>query len=229
MPASDSPVSAGRLADELGELLPAAVDVPAAAFDLVARTRELIEAVVMTDVAAADRTAAADLIEKATEILQRQRRDSALYLVRHPDGRVESLLQAGSGRLNPAAPPVEWVVRPTEPRPGSEPMPVEVSARCIFSAQHAGSPGRAYGGVLALVLDEVIGVSVRAAGASGMTVSLTVNLRGAAPLGVPVDITARLTGTEGRKAFASGEIRASDSVVAEATGVYVTERARGQS
>jgi acyl-coenzyme A thioesterase PaaI-like protein len=229
MPASDSPVSAGRLADELGDRLPAAADVSPAAFELVARTRELIEAIVMTDVAEADRAAAADLIAAATDIVQKQRRDSALYLVRHPDGRVESLLQAGSGRLNPAAPPVEWVVRPTEPPPGSQPVPVTVTARCVFGAAHAGSPGRAYGGVLALVLDEVIGVSVRAAGASGMTVSLTVNLRGAAPLGVPVDITARLTGTEGRKAFASGEIRAGDSLVAEATGIYVTERARGQS
>jgi acyl-coenzyme A thioesterase PaaI-like protein len=189
----------------------------------------LIEAVVMTDVAEADRVAAADLIATATDLLKRSRRESPLFLVRHEDGRVESLLQAGSGRLNPAAPPVEWVARPTEPQPGSEPVPVDVSARCVFSAQHAGSPGRAYGGVLALVLDEVIGVSVRAAGASGMTVSLTVNLRGAAPLGVPVDITARLTGTEGRKAFASGEIRAGDSLVAEATGIYVTERAAGKS
>lgn len=229
MPASDPPLSAGRLADELGDRLPAAADVPPAAFALVSRTRELIDAVVLTDVGDADRAAAADLIATATEMLQRRQRSSPLFLVRHPDGRVESLLQAGSGRLNPAAPPVEWVVRPTEPAPGTEPVPVEVRARCVFNASHAGSPGRAYGGVLALVLDEVIGVSVRAAGASGMTVSLTVNLRGAAPLGVPVDITARLTGTEGRKAFASGEIRAHDSLVADATGIYVTERARGQS
>jgi acyl-coenzyme A thioesterase PaaI-like protein len=223
------PVSAGRLADELGDRLPLAADVPVAAFDLVARTRELIDAVVMTDVAEADRTAAADLIATASEMLNRSRRDSPLYLVRHTDGRVESLLQAGSGRLNPAAPPVEWLERPTEPPPGSDHVPVQVSARCVFSAAHAGSPGRAYGGVVALVLDEVIGVSVRAAGASGMTVSLTVNLRGAAPLGVPVDITARLTGTEGRKAFASGEMRFGQSLVAEATGIYVTERARGRS
>jgi acyl-coenzyme A thioesterase PaaI-like protein len=229
MPASDAPVSAGRLADELGHRLPAAEQVSPAAFALVARTRDLIEAVVMTDAAEAERVAAADLIATATDLLKRSRRESPLFLVRHEDGRVESLLQAGSGRLNPAAPPVQWVARPTEPPPGSEPVPVDVSARCVFSAQHAGSPGRAYGGVLALVLDEVIGVSVRAAGASGMTVSLTVNLRGAAPLGVPVDITARLTGTEGRKAFASGEIRAGDSLVAEATGIYVTERAAGKS
>lgn len=229
MPTADVPVSAGRLADELGDRLPAAADIAPEAFDLVARTRELIEAVVMTDVAAADRAAAADLVASATEILTRARRESPLYLVRHPDGRVESLLQAGSGRLNPAAPPVEWLVRPTEPPPGSEPVSVTVSAQCVFGAAHAGSPGRAYGGVLALVLDEVLGVSVRAAGASGMTVSLTVNLRGAAPLGTPVDITARFIGADGRKSYASGEIRAGDALVAEATGIYVSERPRGQS
>ena len=106
MPASDPPVSAGRLADELGDRLPAAADVPAAAFELVARTRELIDAVVMTDVADADRTAATDLIEAATGLLNNRRRAAPLYLVRHSDGRVESLLQAGSGRLNPAAPAV---------------------------------------------------------------------------------------------------------------------------
>ena len=95
MPASESPMSAARLAEELGDRLPAAADVPAAAFELVARTRELIHAVVQTDVRDADRAAAADLIVKATEILRRSQRDSPLYLVRHPDGRVESLLQAG--------------------------------------------------------------------------------------------------------------------------------------
>jgi predicted thioesterase len=62
-----------------------------------------------------------------------------------------------------------------------------------------------------------------------MTVSLTVNLRGAAPLGTPVDITARFTGADGRKSYASGEIRAGDALVAEATGIYVSERPRGQS
>jgi acyl-coenzyme A thioesterase PaaI-like protein len=178
----------------------------------------------MTDGTAADRAAAAESIRIATELLRQRRRDSHLYLVRHPDGRVESLLQAGSGRLNPAAPPVQWLVRPTEPPVGSTPVPVTVHARCVFGAAHAGSPGRVYGGVLALVLDEVLGVAARAAGASGMTVSLTVNLRAATPLDVPVDITAELTGTEGRKGFVSGEIRVGGDVVADATALLISER-----
>ena len=62
--------------------------------------------------------------------------------------------------------------------------------------------------MLALVLDEVLGVAVRAAGAGGMTVSLTTQLRGPTPFGEPVDIAGRLTASEGRKHFASGEVRA---------------------
>ena len=145
--------------------------------------------------------------------------------MRHADGRIESLAQAGSGRLNPQAPPVEWIHRPTEPPRGSEPVAVEVRARCTFTAAHGGSPGRVYGGVLALVLDEVLGVAVRVAGAGGMTVSLTVALKGATPFGVPVEISARYTRSDGRKNFATGEIRVDDTITAEAAAVFVGERA----
>ena len=126
--------------------------------------------------------------------------------MRHEDGRVESLLQAAAGRLNPQALPIEWVHRPTEPPPGTPPEPVEVLARCTFTASHAGSPGRVHGGVLALALDEVTGVAIRAAGASGMTVALEVSLSGGVPLDRPVDIVARYTRGEGRKAWATGEV-----------------------
>ncbi|TMK61645.1 MAG: hypothetical protein E6G60_10670 [Actinobacteria bacterium] len=60
MSASGSaPVSSGRLADELGDALPPASSLPAEAFELVERVRELVAAVVMTDVDA-DQRAAAD-------------------------------------------------------------------------------------------------------------------------------------------------------------------------
>jgi acyl-coenzyme A thioesterase PaaI-like protein len=183
-----------------------------------------VEAVVMTDVDAAERTAAVAEVRAVTERLRVRRREEALYLVRHPDGRVESLVNAGSGALNPQAPPVEWLHRPTEPPVGSEPTPVEVRARCTFTNAHGGSPGRVYGGVVSLVLDEVLGIAVRASGASGMTVSITVSLKGATPIGVPVLITGRYTGHEGRKSYASGEITVDGKVTAEATAIYVAER-----
>jgi acyl-coenzyme A thioesterase PaaI-like protein len=224
MPATDGPVSAARLAEQLGDSLAAAAAIPAESFALVERVRELVTAVVLTDVSSAERAAAAQRVAEITQSLQSRQRDQAIFLVRHPDGRIESMVQAGSGRLNPQAPPVEWVVRPTEPPPGTEPVPVEVRARCTFTAAHAGSPGRVYGGVVALVLDEVLGVAARAAGASGMTVALSVSLKGGTPFGVPVEIFGRYTGSDGRKSFASGQLLVDGTPTAEASAIYVQER-----
>ena len=120
--------------------MPDPASIPDASFVLAARVRELVEAVVMTDVAGNERAAAADEIAAITERLHARRREQALFLVRHQDGRVESMVQAGSGRLNPQAPPIEWIERPTEPPHGSVPRPVEVRARCTFTAAHSGSP-----------------------------------------------------------------------------------------
>jgi acyl-coenzyme A thioesterase PaaI-like protein len=223
----ERPISAGRLAEVMGDALPAASAVPDEAFELVEAVRDLVTAVVLTDVSTAERAEAARQIAAVTDALRTRQRPEPLLLVRHEDGRVESLLQAGSGRLNPQAPPVEWVVRPTEPPPGTEPSPVEVRARCTFTASHAGSPGRVYGGVIALVLDEVLGVATRAAGAGGMTVALSVSLRGPTPIGRPVDVVARYTGGEGRKSFVAGEVVADGAVTAEATAIYVGERRDG--
>jgi acyl-coenzyme A thioesterase PaaI-like protein len=218
-------MSAARLAEQMGSRLPAAGDVPPEAFSLTERVRQLIEAVVLTDVPPDELAAAADRVSEITAMLQARQRQDHVHLVRHPDGRVESLRQAGSGRLNPQAVPVEWVHRPTEPPPGTPPRPVEVLARCTFTAAHGGSPGRTYGGVIALVLDEVTGVALRAAGATGMTAALNVSLRGAVPLGVPVDIAARYTRTEGRKTFGTAEMTVDGRVVAEAEVLWVAERA----
>jgi acyl-coenzyme A thioesterase PaaI-like protein len=220
----NQPVSAARVAELLGDALPDPAQIPAEAFDLVAVTRALVEAVVMTDVDAGTRAEAAAELRRLAEVLGAARRADQLFLARHADGRVESLTQAGSGRLNPQAPPIEWIERPKEPPPGSPPTPVEVRARCTFGPQHAGSPGRVYGGVLACALDEVLGIAVLVSGATGMTVALTTSLTGGTPYGVPVDIVGRYTGSEGRKSFASGEVVVDGQVTAEATAIFVGER-----
>jgi acyl-coenzyme A thioesterase PaaI-like protein len=198
--------------------------VSAEAFELVARTRELVEAVVLTDVDPEARANASKVIAAVTDALSARRRTEPLLLVRRGERGVESLLQAGSGRLNPQSPPLEWLERPIEPEPGTGPVPCQVRARCVFTASHAGSPSRVHGGVLALVLDEVLGTAVTSAGVSGMTVSMTVSLRAGTPFGVPVEIVARLTGREGRKSYAAGEILFDGATTAEATAVYVSER-----
>ena len=219
-----TPVSAARVAELLGDQLPDPALIPPSAFALVAQARALVEAVVMTDVDAEVRAAAVVDLAAITERLRAERRADALYMVRHADGRVESLNQAGSGRLNPQAPPIEWIHRPKEPPRGSAPTPIEVRARCTFGPQHGGSPGRVYGGVLACALDEVLGVAALVSGATGMTVALSVSLKAGTPFGVPVDIVARYTGSEGRKNFVSGEVVVDGKVTVEATAIFVGER-----
>ena len=109
-----------RVAELLGDSLPDPAAIPASAFDLVAATRELVEAVVMTDVdAGRAREAVAELRRLTGSPARRATTPTRLFLARHADGRVESLTQAGSGRLNPQAPPIEWIHRPKEPPPGS--------------------------------------------------------------------------------------------------------------
>jgi acyl-coenzyme A thioesterase PaaI-like protein len=219
------PVSAARIAEQLGDRLPAVDSLPVEAFDLVDATRSLMEGVVMTDVDPEARAAAARAIRSVVSDLAAVQRAEPLLLARRGGGRgVESLLQAGTGRLNPQAPPVEWTERPVEPEPGSAPVPATVRATCRFTAAHAGSPGRVHGGVIATVLDEALGHAVTCSGVSGMTVSLTVSLRGATPLDEPVEIVGRYTGHEGRKSFASGEVVVDGRVTAEASAIYVSER-----
>jgi acyl-coenzyme A thioesterase PaaI-like protein len=226
VPAEPAPkaVSASRLAELLRDQLPSADAIAPEAFELVERVRELMDAVVLTDVEPKARAAAAAHIAEITRQLNAHQREHHLFMVRHPDGRIESLTQAGSGRLNPQSPPLEWIHRPTEPPPGTEPAPVEVTARCTFGVRHAGSPDRVHGSVLAGVLDEVTGIAIRAAGAGGMTVALNVSLKGAVPLGASADIAARYTGGEGRKSYATGEVTVDGTVVATASVIYVAER-----
>jgi acyl-coenzyme A thioesterase PaaI-like protein len=222
--ASDPTTSAAALAARLGDRLPSAGSVSPAALELVARARELVAAVALTDADDATLAAAADQLAEVTTALSAQRREAPLFLVRHPDGRVESLLQAGSGRLNPQAPPLEWLERPTEPPPGEPPVPATVRARCTFTAAHAGSPGRVHGGVLALALDEVLGNAATASGASGLTVALEVSFTGPVPIDHPVEVVARLSGQEGRKSHATGEVLVDGEVRATGKALFVAVR-----
>jgi acyl-coenzyme A thioesterase PaaI-like protein len=223
------PQSAGRLAELLGDRLPLVTDVPPEAFALVEQARALVEAVVMTDVGSAERASVAAELERLTARLAAARRDQTYLLVRHPDGRPEHLTQAGSGRLNPQAPPMVFRGLTAPPPAGSETRPVEVAATCVLSAAHAGSTGRAHGSIVSALLDEVIGRAVLAAGATGMTVNLTIDFRRATPIGEELTVTGRYTGGEGRKSFAAAEITVDGTVTAEGRAVFVRERRPGDA
>ncbi len=218
------PVSAGELARQLGDLLPLVDDVPPASFDLVDAVRALVEATVMTDVTPEERVAVADAVRELTARLNTVRRPAPYVLVRHANGRPEHLTQAGSGRLNPQAPPMIFVDMPPPAPADSPPVPVEVHATCTLTNAHAGSTGRAHGSLVAALLDEAVGHAVNASGAGGMTVNLSIDFRRPTPVGEPLLVTGRYDGGEGRKSFASGEIRHAGEITAEARALFVRPR-----
>ena len=86
-----------------------------------------------------------------------------------------------------------------------------------------GLPGSVHGGVLALILDQMLGEAAGAGGKPGMTATLTLSYRQRTPLG---DLTSEawIERSEGIKTWARGEIRGADGVTVEAEGLFILPR-----
>jgi acyl-coenzyme A thioesterase PaaI-like protein len=198
-------------------------ELPPEAFELVDAARDLVEAVLMTDVSPAERRAAVSEIAALALRLTAAQRPDPVWLVRVGEDNFEHLTQAGTGRLSPQALPLEWLTPDGQVSlvPVAAPQTHEVLARCTLRASHVGPPGRVHGGVVATLLDQVVGMAAAAVNKPGMTAGLDIRYRGATPYGVPLRVQARYTHTEGRKHFATGEILADGVVTASALGVFI--------
>lgn len=102
-------------------------------------------------------------------------------------------------------------------------------ARASFTPrpEHQGWPGRLHGGLMCVLLDEAMAYALMAAGGEGYTGRLEVRFRGAAEIGKPLRIEARIERRKGRLV----EIRASarddrEELVAEGVGHYMLREAR---
>jgi len=85
-----------------------------------------------------------------------------------------------------------------------------------------GAPGRAHGGVVAAVVDEVLGAMLPVLGVVAFTGELTLRYVAPCPLGVPLEFTARATGRDGRKIYLSCVgVDAEDAVFVEATSIFI--------
>jgi acyl-coenzyme A thioesterase PaaI-like protein len=216
--------SAAELATRLGSSLPDPADLDPAAFALVEAARDLVEAIVSTALSGPERAAAASELALLSTRLNSSRRDPAIIVARHSDGRIENLTQAGSGRLNPQGLPLVFDHVPSPPDQGSAPQSVEITARCVLTAAHSGPPDRIHGGVAATLLDEVLGIAATAAGATGMTGTIEVRYHAPTPYGTELEARGRYTHSEGRKHYATGELIHAGQVTASATAIYVSAR-----
>ena len=216
------PGSAALLAELLGDRLARIETVPVEDFALAEQARRLVDAVTLTDADPAERAAVAAELAALADRLEARRRSDAIFLVRHEDGSLENLTNAASGRLNPHA--LHLTRHGAARRLGSSDLPVELRFGCTLGPSHGGSPGRAHGGVVALLLDQVLGLTATSAGLTGLTGGLNVIYRRGTPWGVPLEVVGRAVRQDGRKSYAEGEIVANGVVTAEATAVFVAER-----
>jgi hypothetical protein len=114
------------------------------------------------------------------------------------------------GPLNPIAPPVTFTF-------DGERM----SGSGTLAAPYTGPPGTVHGGVVAMVLDELLGAVNACLGLGAYTGTLTVRYERPTPIGAVLTFDAWVERTEGRKVFTVGTISAGGEVTARADGVFI--------
>ena len=93
-----------------------------------------------------------------------------------------------------------------------------------LGALYEGPPGCVHGGVLALVLDQLLGEAGAAGGAPGMTGTLTLRYEQNTPLG-DCSAEAWIDRVEGVKTFVVGELRRADGeTTVRAEGIFILPR-----
>jgi hypothetical protein len=116
---------------------------------------------------------------------------------------------------NPVAPPVRVAVVAGE---GGQP---EIAGRANFGFAYEGPPTCVHGGVIAELLDEVLGAANIVADHPAMTGTLTVRYRKPTPLNTDLRVEARFVRVDGRKVYTWGGIYADDVLTAEADGIFI--------
>ena len=116
------------------------------------------------------------------------------------------------GLSNPLAPPISLETTG------------EKTARGLvtFSTAYEGPPGCVHGGFVAAAFDEVLGFVQSLSGQPGFTGTLTVIYRKPTPLHTELRFETEVTGVEGRKVFAEGQVYAGDLLTAEAKAIFVS-------
>jgi acyl-coenzyme A thioesterase PaaI-like protein len=174
--------------------------------------RELVDATIRTEVDDDEIRAAQAEIEAIVERLRKKQMDGAYGVRFRPDGkRGRNWGNAVIGLRNPIAPPLD-IRSDGEGRAWSD---------FHLGAAYEGPPGLVHGGVVSLMLDQVLGHAVSTSGRPGMTGTLTIVYRQGTPLG-DLRCEAWVDHRDGIKTYGKGRILNADGeVTAEAEGVFI--------
>lgn len=95
-------------------------------------------------------------------------------------------------------------------------------ASVSFGAAFEGAPGRAHGGVVAAVFDDVMGFVLSMVQTPAYTGRLAVSYLAPTPLGADLEFRARLSRREGRKLWIDGEATCGGQRFAESEGLFIS-------
>ena len=93
--------------------------------------------------------------------------------------------------------------------------------RTTLGAAFEGAPGRAHGGAVAALFDEVMGFVLSIHRTPAYTGRLEITYRAPAPLGVELEFRARLRSRLDRKLAMDAQARHGNRLIAEAEGVFI--------
>jgi acyl-coenzyme A thioesterase PaaI-like protein len=178
--------------------------------------RELTSRAIGSEVAVdVIRDVAAQARALATTLAERQRRLDEPSSVDDPQ-RGQRLYNPVVGLGNPVAPPMHVEI-----------VDGAAIGSCTLDWRYEGPFTYAHGGVSALLLDQIMGYAVAAAGHPGVTGRLEVRYRATVPLGQPLRLHARLVDVLGIRAAVKGSISlasAPDDALVEAEGRFLALR-----
>jgi len=206
-----------RMSDSMTWMKPpetASSDDWAAQRELASALRGLIERCVETR---ADATTLRDVIESVSALndrLSAQPRSTSQDAFRNGSYLAEPLrfVDRGAmlGQSNPIAGPM--LLR----REGDL-----VVGEITLGPAHGGAPGLVHGGVVATLLDEVLGHAAISTGVSVVTATLNVRYHAPTPLGVPLRCEGYIAEHSGRGYKLKGQILAGTTRTASAEGIFV--------
>ena len=177
--------------------------------------RDLVDATIRTTVGDDEVRRAQAEIEAVTARLRTSEIPGSYGVHLGADGRGRPWGNSVVGLRNAIAPPL----RPVH----HESADGRVWCDFHLGAAYEGPPTLVHGGVLALVLDQLLGESAGAGGRPGMTGTLTLRYRQGTPLG-DLRAEAWIDRVEGIKTWSKGHVIGPDGVTVEAEGVFILPR-----
>lgn len=128
--------------------------------------------------------------------------------------RIEGDRTPGSSARNPIAPPMSIHSDGIESR-----------CEVTLPLQYQGPPGRVHGGIVALLLDHVLGNAANVGeGPRSFTRYLNVSYEAATLIGEPLTVVGRVGREDGRKLFMQGEVLCRGEVSARGEGLWLSPR-----